>query len=266
MGWGNPEHRYRLWEKWMKSNPGDKDLRILVDVELDMTGLQPRKPTTSSATSKGVSRSREMLLPFYSALDPGLGSPAQQRCERTGFVQPGVEKIPERPHCSLPEPKGGYKRAGEVLFTRACSDGVRHWNREVVGSQSLQVFKARSDWALSDSIAVRLELDHLQGLFQTILWPASFVSLGSYLPGSLTKTGFPCLSAGQDSIDVAVKEQTEFCCLIHQWQWPANCCCQGLYCSWWSWRQWTAWDFLMDSDSCSWGTEKLHPSFVLQVM
>ena len=77
--------------------------------------------------------------------------------------------------------KGAYKKAGEGLFTRACSDGtrgngfklkegrcrldvrkkffpvrvVRHWNRlprEVVDAPSLAVFKARSDGALSSLV------------------------------------------------------------------------------------------------------------------
>ncbi|KAK4826009.1 hypothetical protein QYF61_003782 [Mycteria americana] len=75
--------------------------------------------------------------------------------------------------------KGAYKKAGEGLFTRACSDGtrgngfklkegrfrldirkkfltvgvVRHWNRlprEVVDAPSLEVFKARLDGALNN--------------------------------------------------------------------------------------------------------------------
>ena len=77
--------------------------------------------------------------------------------------------------------KGAYKKAGEGLFTRACSDRtrgngfklkegrfrldvrkklftvrvVRHWNRlprEVVDAPSLEVFKARLDGALSNLV------------------------------------------------------------------------------------------------------------------
>ena len=77
--------------------------------------------------------------------------------------------------------KGAYKKAGEGLFTRACSDRtrgngfklkegrfrsdvrkkfftvrvVRHWNRlprEVVDAPSLAVFKARLDGALSNLV------------------------------------------------------------------------------------------------------------------
>jgi len=77
--------------------------------------------------------------------------------------------------------KGVYKKAGERLFTRACSDRtrgngfkmkegrsrldrrkkffmmrvVRHWNRlprEAVDAPSLEVFKARLDGALSNMV------------------------------------------------------------------------------------------------------------------
>ena len=76
--------------------------------------------------------------------------------------------------------KGAYKKAGEGLFTRACSDRtrgngfklkegrfrldvrkfftvrvVRHWNRllrEVVAAPSLEAFQARLDGALSNLV------------------------------------------------------------------------------------------------------------------
>ena len=77
--------------------------------------------------------------------------------------------------------KGAYRKAGEGLVTRACSDRtrgngfklkegrfrldvrkkfftvrvVRHWNRlprEVVDAPSLEVFKARLDGALSNLV------------------------------------------------------------------------------------------------------------------
>jgi len=47
------------------------------------------------------------------------------KAERVGAVQPGEEKALGRPYCSLPVPEEAYKRAGEGLFTRACSDRPR---------------------------------------------------------------------------------------------------------------------------------------------
>ena len=82
---------------------------------------------------------------------------------------------------AFPYLQGAYKKAGEGLFTRVCSDRtrgngfklkegrfrldvrkksftvrvVRHWNRlprEVVDAPSLEVFKARLDGALSNLV------------------------------------------------------------------------------------------------------------------
>ncbi|GAB0175795.1 hypothetical protein GRJ2_000044700 [Grus japonensis] len=96
-------------------------------------------------------------------------------------IQPGEEKAPGRSNCSLPVPEGAYKKAGEGLFARICSDRtrgnglklkegrfrldvrkkffpvrvVRPWNRlprEAVDAPSLEVFKARLDEALGNLV------------------------------------------------------------------------------------------------------------------
>lgn len=41
------------------------------------------------------------------------------------FVQPGEEKASGGPNCGLLVPEGRYKRDGERLLTRACSDKTR---------------------------------------------------------------------------------------------------------------------------------------------
>ena len=97
------------------------------------------------------------------------------------MVQPGEEKAPGRPNCGFPIPEGAYRKAGEGLFIRECSDRtrgngfklkagrfrlyirkkfftvrvVRHGDRlprEVMAAPSLEVFKARLDGALGNLV------------------------------------------------------------------------------------------------------------------
>ena len=73
LGQGNPRYQYRLEDKGTKSISEEKDLRVLVDEQLDMSrkcGLAAQKDNRILGCIKRstASRSREVILPLYSAL------------------------------------------------------------------------------------------------------------------------------------------------------------------------------------------------------
>jgi len=164
MGRASPKQKYSLGGEWLKSSLEEKDLRVLVHEKLNMSqqcalAVQKANRILGCIKRSVASRSREVILPLYSALvrphreyciqlwspqhknDMDVLEQVQRKTTKMirgleylsykdGLRELGLFSLEKRRlrgdlTAAFQYLKGAYRKDGEGLFTRVCSDRTR---------------------------------------------------------------------------------------------------------------------------------------------